>query len=274
MRNYWEQVRNGLAETANVSYVKFNNWSDFGNNFSDLIDNNDLIICNWRKSESDLIRILLDRIMKTTKLTHSILFTFSDVDKYMDTICYLKSNSNIPLSRCSIVPLNFAVSKASVTNNIVENEVYGLLCGRYPQLDTPLKRLYHNTENMVDLVKSISLPHSNVAMLSDIGGSLYRIHSPDLVQRVRYYGTSETMTAFFKGLSREKCMPDESNDVNELEANSSQSVAPNLQDIELDENVSSTSPIKCGINNEPGLDASQDSCYGSQLSISQAGDCY
>ena len=95
------------------------------------------------------------------------------------------------------------------------------------------KRLYHSAENMVDLVKSISLPHSNVAMLSDIGGSLYRIHSPDLVQRVRYYGTSETMTAFFKGLSREKCMPDESNDGKELEASSSQSVAPNLQDMEL-----------------------------------------
>ena len=275
LRDYWQRVKNGEETSSTVSFVEYSNWSDFGSDFGDLVVDNDLIICIWRKSDPDISRMLLDRVVLMNRVNHSILFIFHDVNQYLDTIAYSKGNSKMALSRCSVVPVNFGVGKAEIVDNVLENATYGLLCGKYPVLETPLQRMYHKVENLVDLVKSICLPLGRVAMVSDIGSCLYRIHTPDLAQRVRYYGTQQAMSEFFKVLEREKSFPSHMNGnevfegrnshVQEVVSASTEEVTDKLQDTSGSSSVTnetdtpSTSQIKCDVN------ASQDSCYGSQV---------
>ena len=72
------------------------------------------------------------------RVNHSILFIFHGVNQYLDTIAYSKGNSKMALYRCSVVPMNFGVGKAEIVDNVLENATYGLLCGKYPVLETPL----------------------------------------------------------------------------------------------------------------------------------------
>ena len=275
-----------IMETCDpVSFVNLADWTDFGSNVQALVDENDFIIVNLSRSEPELCRQILGKISSSFKVSHSVMFTFCEEAHQFETRSFISNNMSSSLSRCQVMPLYFSVIKPKISNNVVENLVHGLLFGKFMAVDTPLMRIYSNMASMVDVVQSICRPHGKVAMVSDASSSLYRVHNSEIIHRVSYYGTAETITSFQKTLSEEK---HSSNPIIALPENVEVDGSPEQCDVassvdnvfdgvQMANDLSSTSPIKCfpGLTSTPikfcpeksnsfGNISSQDSAYGSQ----------
>ena len=61
----------------------------------------------------------------------------------------------------------------------MENMSFGILFGKFSVLIPPLKRAYRNLDNLSEIVASICPPEAKVALVTDSGIPLIKIHTSD-----------------------------------------------------------------------------------------------
>ena len=230
------------------------------------LDPFDMMIVNFKNAHPDFCLELINKLIRSDKIMHAALMIFELETQQFENLSCLRSNSFGDMERFKIVPVYFNNFKQKLGDKgrFLENMSYGILFGRFSVLIPPLKRAYRNLDNLPEIVTSICPPEAKVALVTDSGIPLIKIHTSDLSYQVVYFGTRDSISKFQKKLSKDKTSSSHINSPTEnidpeSESESGGETEPFInQENQPEVSTSLTSPIKY-----TGHNVSQDSGIGS-----------
>ena len=261
---YFQKVvkRDSENDDEPVKFQEIDSVKDFEGKF-DILEEFDMLIVNLnKKAHPDFCLEVINRMIRSVQVMQAALMIFRMESQMFENLLCLRSNSFSEMEKFRIVPVYFNNLNSRVEGGFVENMAFGLLFGRFSVLVPPLKRGYSNISNVANVVRSICPPQGKVALVTDVGLPLIKLHNPDLDHQIVYFGTKDDISKFQLKISKDKTISTKSGKISTEESSNLEvdesSEAESVPDDDLNE--SSTSPAK-----SPGsrFDISQDSGIGS-----------
>ena len=143
----------------------------------------------------------------------------------------------------------FTDLSGKIVNGINENMKFGILIGKFSiSLPSSLSRSYNSVSAVINIVRAVCVPKSNICVITEPGLAVIEVHSVDDEFKVCYIGNSQAITKIMKHKKDTNSTTDEDNNgpaiaENFLDRNDNIEVGSLSYSQSKDE--STTSPIKC-----------------------------
>ena len=205
LSDYWEK---SIKQTSDeyVDPVSFEEIDET----KELVDKNydfdsfDFVILNLKEAQSDLCMKVMKDVTKSPRVFVAAMMLFPSENLQFETLSCLRSMCLGDMEKLKIVPIYFINMKQKSDGKMCENMDFGILFGKFSVLLPPLKRAYSNLDNLNDIVKKICPPKSTVAMVTDQRLKVIKVHSSDLEQTVKYFGSPTDLSKFKDHLRKDK----------------------------------------------------------------------
>ena len=205
LSDYWEK---SIKQTSDeyVDPVSFEEIDET----KELVDKNydfdsfDFVILNLKEAQSDLCMKVMKDVTKSPRVFVAAMMLFPSEKLQFENLSCLRSMCLGDMEKLKIVPIYFTNMKQKSDGKMCENMDFGILFGKFSVLLPPLKRAYSNLDNLNDIVKKICPPKSTVAMVTDQRLKVIKVHSSDLEQTVKYFGSPTDLSKFKDHLRKDK----------------------------------------------------------------------
>ena len=205
LSDYWEK---SIKQTSDeyVDPVSFEEIDET----KELVDKNydfdsfDFVILNLKEAQQDLCMKVMTNVTKSPRVFVAAMMLFPSENLQFETLSCLRSMCLGDMEKLKIVPIYFINMKQKSDGKMCENMDFGILFGKFSVLLAPLKRAYSNLDNLNDIVKKICPPKSTVAMVTDQRLKVIKVHSSDLEQTVKYFGSPTDLSKFKDHLRKDK----------------------------------------------------------------------
>ena len=269
--DYFLDVKLGLdSGDFPVSFVEFDSVED--GKILDAVDRVDVFVMIMKKGNPEVGAAVIKRILQTEKMIHIGVFLFSSELACFEALSFLRSHNTALVQNFNIIPVGIFNEKAPALDGVQDNLYHGIIFGKMVILKPPLKMYYSNFNMLSDILESIALPQSDVAVVAEPGVSMIQVHTEQLLFKVQYHGSKEEITKFKKILDNDKQMftitrPKATLSHTDGESSTSQEKIVDTEESSGESggescNESSTSPFKSPASSG-ALNSTQDSGIGS-----------
>ena len=203
LSDYWEK---SIKQTSDeyVHPVSFEEIDETKELVDYDFDSFDFVILNLKEAQSDLCMKVMNNVTKSPRVFVAAMMLFPSEDLQFETLSCLRSMCLGDMEKLKIVPIYFINMKQKSDGKMCENMDFGILFGKFSVLLPPLKRAYSDLVNLNDIVKKICPPKSTVAMVTDQRLKVIKVHSSDLEQTVKYFGSPTDLSKFKDHLRKDK----------------------------------------------------------------------
>ena len=204
LENYYISVVSATAEGVK-NPVEFVSYQTVGEVFGDEMNKYDMIVFNIGIMNKEICKEIIQTVLGGDKVFHAALIVFpSEIDNF-EVLSYLRSQQAATslVKDFQLVPLLFQ-KVATANEPIGENVSYALLFGKLTILKAPLLVCYSDISQLVKVVESVCPPQLSVALISDPGVPLIKLHSADLDRKVTYLVVEADVSKFRKKLDSDK----------------------------------------------------------------------
>ena len=210
----------------------------------------DFYILNMKKRHSELYIKLVDKVIKSSDSSNNVvLLLFSSEVLQFEALAYFRGASFDKMEQVRVHSVYFTDLSGKIVNGINENMKFGILIGKFSiSLPSSLSRSYNSVSAVINIVRAVCVPKSNICVITEPGLAVIEVHSVDDEFKVCYIGNSQAITKIMKHKKDTNSTTDEDNNgpaiaENFLDRNDNIEVGSLSYSQSKDE--STTSPIKC-----------------------------
>ena len=172
-------------------------------NEDDLVKKFDFVVYIMSQFDKDLISDVVLNILQSDQHFHGVVMVFNSEADYLEVRSYLQSKQTCMIRGFRMNSLLFKVAP-TVESDVIVNVKFGILFGIIPFMRNSIFVHYDSLNHLESIVDSVSSDRIKVAVVTDPGVPIIKIHSAKFDKLFSYYGSTDSIAKFKKYLAADR----------------------------------------------------------------------